>query len=372
MSLELLVVPRDSRRLQPGVVAGSASPEARPARSGPGSGSSVAAVVEERLRGEHGGAIGAVGNPGEQKPREQYSGDQCPREVSEEQRDMMKRACGLSVLVAVYGLREVAAQDYSMDLDAPATAGRESALDVALLGTSAAEPPRGVIGLTALIHYDPQAVRLDAHSFAGTVFEDSDFLLVTDDGEGNVRVVVIHDQDGNSPPESPVVPAAVGFPIVNLTFHTGSCTGATNLTFGAGIDDNILVDEDLAGHDVGSDLELNGVTVDLEPTGFIRGNADGDVLDIDDFSASVEMSDGLFVVDYLFLGGDAPPCLDAADANDDGRLNVLDPIWMFQFVIGNDAIGPALPEPFTTLGEDPTEDSLDCQSPPESTPCDSP
>ena len=74
--------------------------------------------------------------------------------------------------------------------------------------------------------------------------------------------------------------------------------------------------------------------------------------------ASVDLADGLFVLQYLFLAGDPPPCLDAADANDDGRINLLDSIWIFQFLIGN--LGPTLPEPFTDSGVDPTEDSLDC------------
>ena len=68
----------------------------------------------------------------------------------------------------------------------------------------------------------------------------------------------------------------------------------------------------------------------------------------------------------LFMGGQAPPCADAADSNDDGRYNLLDPIWVIQFLMGN--AGSTLPEPFTQPGDDPTNtDSLGCDTPPSST-----
>ena len=53
--------------------------------------------------------------------------------------------------------------------------------------------------------------------------------------------------------------------------------------------------------------------------------------------------------------------MDAADANDDGRINLLDPITIFQVLIGS-LLFP--PEPFLFLGPDPTPDSLDCLTPP--------
>lgn len=290
-------------------------------------------------------------------------------EASEEERDMTIRAWSLTVLLSALAIERAAAADYAMELDAPATTGREATFDAVLRGTSDAQPALGIIGFASMINYDPQVLSLDAHSFAGTVFEASDFALVTDDASGTIVVVVIRDQNGTPPPATTVVPPGVGLAFARLEFRAGSCAGSTNLSFGGGVDDNLLVDENLIGHDPGGDLELNGATIDVEATGFIRGNADGDALDPGDLSSSIDMADGLFVIDYLFKGGAPPPCLDAADANDDGRLNLLDPIWIFQFLLGNDA-APALSEPYTMLDEDPTDDTLGCVDPPETTLCD--
>ena len=74
-------------------------------------------------------------------------------------------------------------------------------------------------------------------------------------------------------------------------------------------------------------------------------------------TASVDLADGIFVLQHLFQGGAAPPCEDAADADDDGRLNLLDAIWIFHYSIGNVA---SLPFPFFFLGIDPTTDTLGC------------
>jgi hypothetical protein len=51
---------------------------------------------------------------------------------------------------------------------------------------------------------------------------------------------------------------------------------------------------------------------------FLRGDADG--------SGEVEITDPVFTLNSLFLGGPSPPCEDAADSNDDGGLDVSDPI----------------------------------------------
>ena len=62
---------------------------------------------------------------------------------------------------------------------------------------------------------------------------------------------------------------------------------------------------------------------------------------------------------YLFAAGPAPSCLDAADANDDGTLDIADAIAILGHLFGN--AGP-LPQPFAECGADETEDELGCQS----------
>lgn len=75
---------------------------------------------------------------------------------------------------------------------------------------------------------------------------------------------------------------------------------------------------------------------------FVRGdgNADGEV----------NITDGIFVLNFLFLGGPSPPCPEASDANDDGEVNITDGIYVLNFLFLG---GPAPPDPGTSCGPDP-------------------
>ena len=61
------------------------------------------------------------------------------------------------------------------------------------------------------------------------------------------------------------------------------------------------------------------------------------------------------------LAGEPPPpeCEDAADANDDGAIDIADAIAVLSHLFAG--AGP-LPEPFGECGVDPTVDNLDCTS----------
>ena len=84
-----------------------------------------------------------------------------------------------------------------------------------------------------------------------------------------------------------------------------------------------------------------------EPT-FRRGDADG--------TGTVELTDSVFVLNWLFLGSAEPGCADAADSNDDGKVDLSDPIQVLGFLfLGSEA--PPSPGP-ETCGDDPTPDEL--------------
>jgi hypothetical protein len=120
-----------------------------------------------------------------------------------------------------------------------------------------------------------------------------------------------------------------------------------------------------SGQPVNNTLTWNGKSVDpctipfsvhLVPVLaelFLRGDSDGD--------GTLDISDAVATVGYLFLGAQAPRCLDAADANDDGQLDLTDPIFCLDFLFRG---GGPPPEPFPLVGSDPTEDEIPC-SPPE-------
>jgi hypothetical protein len=98
------------------------------------------------------------------------------------------------------------------------------------------------------------------------------------------------------------------------------------------------------------------------PPFFRRGDANTD--------GKTDLSDAVFILNYLLTGGPSPSCLDAADCNDSGgsALDLSDPVYLLGFLFLG---GPELPAPFDECGPDPTteEDDLYCETFP---PCDSP
>jgi hypothetical protein len=85
------------------------------------------------------------------------------------------------------------------------------------------------------------------------------------------------------------------------------------------------------------------------PKDFSRGDANAD--------ESVDITDAIGVLNFLFTGGGPPFCMDAADADDDGTLTITDPIRLLNHLfVGSEA----LPPPSPGRGQDPTPDDLDC------------
>jgi hypothetical protein len=93
-------------------------------------------------------------------------------------------------------------------------------------------------------------------------------------------------------------------------------------------------------------------SVDAQLVRFRRGDSNAD--------ARLDVSDAIYSLGFLFLGGPRPPCTDAADSNDDGRFDVSDSIhWLGYLFLGT--ASPPRPGP-RDCGFDPTDDSLDCLS----------
>lgn len=83
---------------------------------------------------------------------------------------------------------------------------------------------------------------------------------------------------------------------------------------------------------------------------FVRGDVNTDGI--------VDIADPVVTLTYLFQGG-VRYCADAMDTNDDGAIDLSDPIGLFGFLY---SAGPPPGAPFGQCGEDPTADSLDCDS----------
>jgi hypothetical protein len=80
------------------------------------------------------------------------------------------------------------------------------------------------------------------------------------------------------------------------------------------------------------------------PTGknFVRGDADG--------SGVINITDGIFVLSFLFTGGATPGCKSGADADDSGVINITDGIYVLSFLFTG---GTAPPAPYPACGVDP-------------------
>jgi hypothetical protein len=96
----------------------------------------------------------------------------------------------------------------------------------------------------------------------------------------------------------------------------------------------------------------------------------------EEMGMAINIADAAAGISFLFLPGTwkfEPPCLDACDCNDDGRIDLADVLCVLQFALQNGTFPPA-PGPglevtgdanpaavrATPPGSDPTEDKLDC------------
>jgi len=100
-----------------------------------------------------------------------------------------------------------------------------------------------------------------------------------------------------------------------------------------------------------------------EPT-FVRGDCNWSeyVLDDEHTQFAVDISDAAAVISYLFLTGTwqvLPKCLDACDANDDGRVDLADAVYILRYLF---KFGTKPPMPFPDPGIDTTSDRLDCDA----------
>ena len=93
---------------------------------------------------------------------------------------------------------------------------------------------------------------------------------------------------------------------------------------------------------------------------FVRSDANA--------SGRIDITDPVFLLSYLFLGGDAPPCLDAADADNSGKgaPNITDAIFILNYLFLGTQSPPA-PRPSaavyaqTDCGTD-TDDPIGCEA----------
>ena len=146
--------------------------------------------------------------------------------------------------------------------------------------------------------------------------------------------------------------------VVTYEILDAASTGDTallnrTLTFGppGGLVSNVY-----AGKPLEPPIEPNlvdGLVTVLESTPFQRGDANSD--------ADIDVSDGVYILRYLFSGNAEPPCLKSLDTNDGGSVDVSDAVFLLNHLF---ASGDAPPAPYTECGQDTTRDELTCASSP--------
>lgn len=100
-----------------------------------------------------------------------------------------------------------------------------------------------------------------------------------------------------------------------------------------------------------ADDNSNGIPDSCEVIQFIRGDANTD--------AAVNIADVVFMLVFLFDNGIDSNCSDTLDCNDDGARDISDPVQLLSYLFDT---GTDLPAPSPGCGDDPTVDTISCDS----------
>jgi len=126
--------------------------------------------------------------------------------------------------------------------------------------------------------------------------------------------------------------------------------GSTNSSAGSEGYDIRLVE--LTSEDIGDPCVVEDPEPEPTEPEFRRGDTNGD--------GNFDLSDGIGVLNFLFVGGPAPACEDAADTDNTGLLDLSDGVNVFNYLFLG---GIAPPDPgIDECGPDPDEDALGCES----------
>jgi hypothetical protein len=93
------------------------------------------------------------------------------------------------------------------------------------------------------------------------------------------------------------------------------------------------------------DLNLNGVPDECDRPTFHRGDPNND--------GKSDLSDGVAIFEFLFLGANEPGCTESADANNDGTIDISDGIFLLSYLFLGGPPPAAPGPPGTPCGLDP-------------------
>ncbi len=104
----------------------------------------------------------------------------------------------------------------------------------------------------------------------------------------------------------------------------------------------------------GVDLGAHERCIVVDPPPFVRGDSNGD--------GFYDLTDAVFTLNFLFLAGAEPECMESVDTDDSGALDITDALYslIYLFNFGSEIRPP--PPPFPLCGPDPTPDDLACDA----------
>ncbi len=172
------------------------------------------------------------------------------------------------------------------------------------------------------------------------VVTDPDGFQATTDGGGNFRMTDVYPGQYTL-----LVSKVMQRPSYYSIRHFVTETGGDIVVTGKGLDNSVGSLPIYA-------IPTGGGTM-LKP--FLRAHVNAD--------SRVDLSDAVFLLQWLFRGGEEPDCFQAADTNDDNRADLSDAVFLLNHLFAG---GPQPAAPFsgtnTGCGPDPTPGgALDCQ-----------
>ncbi len=187
----------------------------------------------------------------------------------------------------------------------------------------------------------------------GAEFTEFDIHNEGDGDHGWATCVVILDHD--PPFQGQTIPPGVKQPIANLVYDLLPPGDTVPRSIGVPFMDGlgkppVAVAFTVDGTAITPETHNGIIQIKMPPPEFIRGDAND--------NGEVNISDPIYLLEFLFAGGSPPPCEDAADANDDGKLDLADAVAALTYLFGGGTIPP--PSPPGPPGPDPTLDPLGC------------
>ena len=171
------------------------------------------------------------------------------------------------------------------------------------------------------------ALEPDTVIITGTRLDGTDLLTTTiDTVENTISIGFITDLMGSGFFLEPVTQETVDDPVALIFFYKSceqqaSCDSVFYSMDTATVGMISLTLSDVAGQVVDCNFESNSETVDV----YIPGEANSD--------CSVDVSDAMFVYNWIFIAGaPAPYCMYASDANGDCDYNVADPVYLINYI----------------------------------------